>query len=196
MSIRYLNVDFVQRRKGQSVIGAAAYRAGECLANITTGEIWDYTKKQDVLYTEIMSPAGSPSWVKDRQHLWNMVEQTEKRKDAQLAKNLLLALPHELGIPENIDLVRRFLRQECIAKGMIVDFAIHVPSFPDDPRNIHAHVLITTRKLEGEGFGKKEPAWNRKGVLFRWWREWTRMKEEALNPGQKPKPVLKKSFQF
>jgi len=194
MSIRYLKAKVVQRSKGQSVIGAAAYRVGDILTNNLTGQTWDYSQKSDVLYTEILAPHISPQRVHEREYLWNEVEAIETRKDAQLAKKLLLALPYELGTQESIDLVRRFLREECVNHGMIADFAIHVPTPPNDPRNIHCHVLLTTREISKEGFGGKKREWNRKAMLARWWREWERMKEEALNPVQKSKITLRGEF--
>jgi ATP-dependent exoDNAse (exonuclease V) alpha subunit len=94
-----------------------------------------------------------------RARLWNAVEATEKREDAQLAKDFILALPHELTHEQRVALTREFVREQFTDKGYVADIAWHAPS-RDDSLNFHAHVMVTMRKVEGEGFTrlKERPA--------------------------------------
>jgi hypothetical protein len=111
-----------------SVVKAAAYRSGERLA--TPDEqgkeaVHDYSRKSDVLFTEILAPDNAPEWVHERETLWNRVEASEKRKDAQLAREVEVALPRELSLDECKELIRAFVGEQFTSKGMVADVAIH-----------------------------------------------------------------------
>jgi ATP-dependent exoDNAse (exonuclease V) alpha subunit len=110
--------------------------------------------------------------MRNRAQLWNAVERVEKRKDAQLARDLVLSLPHELNHEQRRDLVREFVGAEFVAKGMIADAAIHAPDRRGDDRNHHAHVMLTMRELTGDGFGNKVRAWNQTEQLEQWRESW------------------------
>ena len=174
MALYRMEAKIIGRSDGRSATGAAAYRAGIVMKDERTGLVHDYSRKQGILHTEIMTPDNAPSWMRDRTQLWNAVEKAEKRKDAQLARELMVALPHELTDEQRLELVREFVRAECVNKGMIADIAVHAPSAHDkaDERNFHAHILLSTRELLGEGFGNKERAWNDRKVLEDWRRAW------------------------
>ena len=109
MAIYHLSAKVMSRSTGRSIVAAAAYRSGSRLVDDRTGTVHDYTRKS-VDHTEILAPAGSPDWVYDRQQLWNRVEAVEKRKDAQLAREVEVALPRELTPEARIDLLRQFGR--------------------------------------------------------------------------------------
>jgi len=162
----------VTRSKGQSVVAAAAYRAGECLVNERTGQTYDYTRRRGVLHTEVCTPADTPDWMVERGPLWNAIEKVEKRRDSQLARSLDIALPWELNLQQNIELIRDFVRAVFVSRGMIADIAIHAPSRTGDARNIHAHILLTTREIAGPGFGPKARGWNRREELEEWREAW------------------------
>ena len=104
--------------------------------------------------------------------LWNAIEKAEKRKDSQLARSLDIALPHELKPEQNLELVRDFVRAEFVDRGMIADLAIHAPGRKGDHRNVHAHILLTTREIAGPGFGPKARDWNSKQELQQWRQTW------------------------
>ena len=160
MAIYRLSADVMKRSAGRSATAAAAYRAGADIADERTGQRFDYTRRRGVLHSEIMAPADAPAWMRDRAQLWNAVEKAEKRKDAQLARDIELALPHELSHAQRVELVRVFVGAEFVARGMVADVAIHAPSGRGDQRNAHAHIMLTMRALTGEGFGNKERGWN------------------------------------
>ena len=119
-----------------SALEAAAYRSGTELVQEGTQTTHDYTRKSNVLHSEILAPAGADDWVFDRQQLWNRVEAKEdtstRPADAQLARELVLTLPRELSHAQHLTLLRRFLQQEYVSKGMVADVAVHCPSASTD----------------------------------------------------------------
>jgi len=180
MAIYHLSTQVLKRSEGRSATAAAAYRSGCTIADERTGQTFDYTRKQGVLHEEILAPAHAPEWMKDRAQLWNAVEKGEKRKDAQVAREIDVALPHELAPDKQVALVREFVGAAFVAEGMVADFAIHAPSRKGDERNTHAHIMLTMRELEGDGFGKKVRAWNDKERLAGWRESWAAHVNRAL----------------
>lgn len=172
MAIYRLKADIISRARGQSIIACAAYRAGDKLYDERYGEVYDYTRKQDVVHNEILLPDGAPAWMGDRQKLWNGVEVTEKRKDSQLAREVQLALPRELTLAQNIQLTREFVKDRFVSCGMVADIGIHVPKASDGELQPHAHVLLTMREIKEDGFGLKVRGWNEKCELEIWREEW------------------------
>ena len=152
MALFHLNVTQINRSKGQSAIAAAAYRAGEKLHSEYYGETSDYTNKRGVICSEILLPDHAPKEFADRQALWNAVEKAERGKNAQLAYSFDIALQNEFSLDENIALARRFLLEHFVSRGMVVDFAVHVPDTePGGISNPHFHVMSPIRPIEENG---------------------------------------------
>ncbi len=153
----------------RSVIAAVAYRSGERLYDVSQGRWFEY--ENDVVHTEILAPDNAPSWVFDRQTLWNQVERAEKRVDAQLAREIEITLPRELSRDRQIALVRGFVREHFVSQGMVADIGIHCPKAADGRAQPHAHIMLTLRPLDPEaptGFAaKKERAWNEREEIAR-----------------------------
>lgn len=170
----------ISRSKGQSSVASAAYRAAERLIDERTGEIHDYGRKGGLIHSEVMAPADTPEWMQDRVQLWNAVEAVERRKDAQLAREIQLSLPHELTPEQRADLARGFVQEQFVNQGMIADLVIHAPSAKGDERNHHAHVMLTMREITGEGFGKKNRDWNSPDHLAKWRESWAQHQNRAL----------------
>lgn len=139
----------------RSAVACAAYRSGEKINDDRYEKTHDFTKKHNVLHAEIITPEGAPDWMKDREKLWNGVEAGEKRKDAQLAKEVILTLPRNLNRDAQREVVRDFIKENLTSKGLVADFAIHSPEASDGRDNPHAHIMFTLRPVEGNGFGKK-----------------------------------------
>ena len=157
MSLYHFHVEQIKRSAGQSVIAAAAYRAGEKLYSEYYGETNDFTRKGGVLHTEILLPPNALQSYADRQTLWNAVEKAEKNKRAQLAYSFDIALQNELTKEENIALARRFVQEHFVDKGMIADLAVHEPDKENGVPNPHFHVLTTMRPLNTDGtWGNKQ----------------------------------------
>ncbi|MDE8347096.1 MAG: MobA/MobL family protein [Acidocella sp.] len=180
MAIFHMRAQVISRAAGRSAIAAAAYRAGERLRDERTGQMHDYSRKAYVEYREIMAPETAPAWMQDRAALWSGVEAAEKRKDAQLAREVHFALPRELDRMERVELIRDFCQREFVARGMIADVAIHNPSGRDGGEQPHAHVMLTTRVLTGEGFGAKDRDWNDKALYEGWRAGWAEHANRAL----------------
>jgi ATP-dependent exoDNAse (exonuclease V) alpha subunit len=170
------------RSGGRSVVASAAYRSGSNLYDEKYEVRHDYTRRQaGVVYTEILAPDGAPSWVADREKLWNEVERKEdesnRRASAQLAREFVPALPVELSTEQRRELVLGFVKDELVARGMVADVSIHESK---DGKNPHAHVLCTMREVDQNGFGKKVRDWNDKEVLIHWREAWEQHCNTAL----------------
>lgn len=197
MAQYHLRVKVISRKSGGSAPEASAYRSGSAVTGSAVkasayracerlcdndGVIHDYSRKSDVVHTEIMTPDNAPAWCSDRSTLWNTVETFEKRKDAQLAREVEVMLPRELTPEQRLDLVREFVGKEFISKGMIADIAIHCHKATDGKDHPHAHVLLTMRTLGGDGtFEAKKPReWNSKDTLNHWRKSWAEHANKAL----------------
>ena len=180
MAIYHFSAQVISRRTGRSSTAAAAYRAGESVLDENTGEIHDYTRKRGVIRTEILAPRGSPAWVFDRSQLWSRVELGEGRKDSQLCREIEISIPHELTILQGQLLMIGFIQSQFVSKGMVADIAFHRPGSKGDNRNFHAHIMLTMRKVDGEGFGQKERNWNSNALLQQWREQWAIHANRAL----------------
>lgn len=164
----------ISRSQGRSATAAVAYRAAERIEDQRTGLVFDYAAKSGVEHTEILAPDHAPDWVFDRSKLWNRVEAAETRKNSQVAREVRVALPNELGPDERAALVRDFCREQFVERGMVADIALHAPGRDGDDRNHHAHILLTTREVGAEGFTTKNRDWNKTEVLEGWREAWAR----------------------
>ncbi|MBD2255730.1 MobQ family relaxase [Nostoc parmelioides] len=181
MAIYFFRVRIIHRQRGPTVLFAAAYRTGTRLTHFyEKGKVADYRYRKKAFHSEILAPPGVPVWVYDRSRLWSEVERKEERKDAQLARELQIAVPVELTDAQQIKLVRDFVQEQCVAYGMVADIAIRRPSKSSDSRNIHAHVLLTTRNIDGDGFQLKNRDWNSLTRLNEWRRQWAIYTNRAL----------------
>lgn len=140
-------------------MGAAAYRAGERLRDDRTNEVYNHSRRKDVTHSEIMLPgelAGkNMDWARSRASLWNSVENAEDRKNARVAREIQVSLPHELPPERRLELARTLSQEVADHYKVAVDLAVHEPRPSGDPRNHHAHLLMTTREVSPEGLGAK-----------------------------------------
>jgi hypothetical protein len=172
MAIYHFSAKMISRSTGRSAVAAAAYRTAERIEDQRQGLEHDYSNRRGVLYTEILAPDGTPEPLRNRATLWNAVEQVERRKDAQLAREVTVALPHELTDAQRTSLVRSFVQSAFVDRGMIADVALHAPGQEGDERNHHAHIMLTTRSISTDGFGGKDRSWNSKELLAEWRESW------------------------
>lgn len=161
-------------------MAAAAYRAGVALADERLGIHYDFRRKEGVEHREVMAPPGTPDRLLDRETLWNAAELADRRKDSVPAREVLVALPHELNAQQRRDLVRDFVRESLVKRGLIADVAIHVPDKAGDQRNHHAHILVTTRDVGPEGFGKKNVDWRMPEFVVDVRHEWAAVQNRHL----------------
>lgn len=177
MAIYHFSAKSVSRRAGQSAVAKAAYNARDKLINDRTGERHDYRRQDGLLFSGVYLPAHAPEWAHDRARLWSEAEKAEKRKDATLAREYQVALPHELTDEQRRYLVQDFVKENFTRKGYAADVCLHAPDRDGDERNFHAHILVTDRRLEAEGFAaskaerqgtKKERAAELEHLRERW----------------------------
>ncbi|MCA4791163.1 MobQ family relaxase, partial [Acinetobacter towneri] len=145
MAIYHCTTKTVNRSSGRTAVASMAYRAGEKLEDKRTGLTHDFTRKDGVAHTEIVSNLNIEI---DRSQLWNLAEQSENRKDARTAREWVIALPDELDADQRKDLAKAFATALVDRYGVIADLAIHEPSKGGNDKNHHAHIMLTTRKAE------------------------------------------------
>ena len=147
MAIYHLEAKVVSRGAGRSAVAASAYLSCSRLYNDYDGIQHDYTKKQGLVWQEVFLPEYAPQEWKDREQLWNAVEEVETAKDSRLAREFVVALPIELSRKQQIELLQEFIREQFVSDGMCADSAIH----DTDGHNPHAHILLTVRPLDEQG---------------------------------------------
>lgn len=153
MAIFHSHLQIITRGQGKSAVAAAAYRAGETIANEYDGVTHDYTRKGGIAYTEILLPDHAPREYIDRAVLWNAVEKIEKANNAQLAREIDIALPAELTMEQNIALIRRYVEDTFVSAGMCADLCVH----DKNDGNPHAHIMLTMRPINEDGtWGSKQ----------------------------------------
>ena len=219
IAIYHCSIKIVSRGKGKSAVAAAAYRSGEKLTNEWDGLTHDYTKKGGVVHSEILLPAHAPPAFSDRSTMWNSVELSEKSNNAQLAREVEIALPVELSGEEQTRLVREYCSSQFVSKGMIADFNLH----DTGGGNPHAHILLTMRPLDEKGAwlpkSKKEyvldengekirlPSgryktrkvdlvdWNNRENAEVWRRAWADLANEYLAQNNRPERIDHRSYE-
>jgi Ti-type conjugative transfer relaxase TraA len=188
VAIYHFSAKVIGRSGGRSAIASAAYRAGERLHDDKLDRDHDYTEKAGVVHREVVLPEGAPGRWTNRGTLWNEVEAGEKRKDAQLARDIEISLPRELGKAEAIRLAQDFVREQFVDRGMVADLNVHWTQARDGGEQPHAHVMLSMREVvpgrdghEEEGaFGKKVVAWNDRALLGEWRERWAEMANARL----------------
>ena len=178
----------------------------------------DYTRKGGIVHAEIMLPAHAPPEFADRSILWNSVEQIEKARDSQLAREIEAALPRELSGEQQLALVRAYVKDNFVDKGMCADFAIH----DKGTGNPHVHIMLTLRPLKENGQwgakcrkaydldenGQRIPDgkggwknhredttdWNDKGNVEIWRAAWAAYTNRALESAGRPERIDHRSY--
>lgn len=147
MAIYHCSIQIIGRSGGKSAVASAAYRSGEKLYDDRTGLTHDFTKKRGVVFTEVSLPAHAPPEYADRNVLWNAVEKVEKKSNAQLAREIEVALPKELSRECQIEIVRKYVQENFVSVGMCADWALH----DKGDGNPHAHIMLTMRGIKPDG---------------------------------------------
>ena len=170
MAIYYFNCQIISRGEGRSAVAAAAYRAAERITNQYDGVTHDFNHKGKVAFSNIMLPDNAPEEFQNRAVLWNAVEDAEKSINAQLAREIVVALPVELTLEQQIGLIEDYVRKSFVDKGMCADVAIHTPEHTSTSTgelvsNPHAHIMLTMRPLDENG--KWEPKAQKAYICYR-----------------------------
>ena len=147
MAIYHLGAKVISRGTGRSACAASAYMSCSAIFNDYDGVQHDYTRKQGLVWEHVFLPDCAPVEWQDRAKLWNAVEEAEKTKDSRLAREFVVALPIELGRPDWVNLLSKFIQEQFVNEGMCADVAIH----DTDGHNPHAHIMLTVRPLNENG---------------------------------------------
>jgi Ti-type conjugative transfer relaxase TraA len=161
MAIQFARARYISRSAGGSAVRSAAYNGRAAITAERTGELYYFRHRDAPEHHAVLLPAGAAERFGDIGALWNAAETAEKRKDAQVAREIVLALPAnaDLNAEDRIELARSFAEQHFVAKGLAVQLDVHAPhegESESERANWHAHLLITTRRLEGEQFAAKK----------------------------------------
>lgn len=193
MAIYRLEAKIISRGNGHSAVAAAAYRTGTKIRDERADKTHDYSSRtKGVVESVILRPENSPEWTAKTATLWNAVELGEKRKDAQLSREFILAVPKELSSKEQFQLAVGWAQSELVSKGMIAEVSLHNPK---DGKNPHVHILATMRTLDGDKFSAKKPReWNDKGLLVHWRESWAKAENDALEKAGRPERVDHRSL--
>ena len=221
MPCPHFKIQIISRGKGQSAVAAAAYQSGDRLFSKRDHRAKHYGSKEGIVYTEILLPPHAPPEYADRNVLWNAVERAEPNWNSQLARRIIISLPKELSMEENIRLIREYCAVEFASAGMIVDIGVHDPEPPG--HNPHAHIMLTMRPLdecgrwsekahkeyvldkEGnrirDGNGKWKTRrvaatdWDQRGNAEAWRHGWELLQNRYLENAGRPERVSMKSFE-
>jgi Ti-type conjugative transfer relaxase TraA len=180
MAIYHLHVKVIGRKSGSSAVASAAYRSGSRLRDERLDRSHDFSAKRGVVHSEVLLPENAAEAWSDRERLWNDVEAFEVRKDAQLAREVEFAIPRELTQTQGIGLARDFVQSEFVDRGMIADLNVHRDIGEDGMPKPHAHVMLTMRAVDENGFGQKVREWNRTEMVQRWRERWAELANERL----------------
>ena len=172
MAIYHFSAKVIGRGAGSSAVASAAYRSASRLHDERLDRHHDFSNKTGVVHSEVILPDGAPEHLRDRQVLWNEVEATEKRRDAQLAREVEFAIPRELTREQGVALAREFVAREFVARGMVADLNVHWDIASDGHAKPHAHVMLTMREVGPDGFGAKQRDWNATALLQTWREQW------------------------
>lgn len=178
MAIYHLTAQIFGRKAGRSSVACAAYRSGEVLVDTRTGETYRFARAERVAHKEIIAPLDAPAWATSRADLWNQVETRERRKDAQLAREFEVALPRELSLDQQRELVRGWIEAEITPAGAVADLAIHHDKAGQNP---HCHIMTTMRPVSADGWGpQKLRQWEDRSALAQWRASWAEHTNAAL----------------
>jgi Ti-type conjugative transfer relaxase TraA len=172
MAIYHFSAKVISRAAGSSAVASAAYRSASRLHDQRLDRHQDFSDKSGVVHSEVMLPENAPPELGDRERLWNAVEAGELRKDAQLAREVEFAIPREMTQEQGIELARDFIRETFVDQGMIADLNVHWDIGEDGLARPHAHVMLTMRSVDENGFGPKVRDWNRTELLEQWREDW------------------------
>jgi hypothetical protein len=170
----------IQRSRGDSAPSFAAYCGRQAIRDERTGELYNHSRRKDLVYSQIFTPPNAPEWTKDRGELWNQAEAVEKRKDSQTAITIDAAIPKALDDKHRDYLIKNFVR-DINRQGIVADVNMHKGHEEGKAINPHVHIMLTTRQLEDGAFSKgKYLALDKKQTLEEFREKWATMSAALL----------------
>ncbi|WP_341788960.1 AAA family ATPase [Rickettsia endosymbiont of Lasioglossum villosulum] len=158
MAIQFARIEIVGRSEGKNACLKAAYNARLIIKDERTNITYNFSKKGDNVYHAVLLPSHVDQKFKNPSILMNEVERSEKRKNSQLLKDVVIALPDdkELDLDDRITITHKIIEEMgWVRNGLGVQVDIHQPH--DGEKNWHAHLLVTTRRFteDGKALGAK-----------------------------------------
>lgn len=148
MAIFHLSVKVFSRTAGHSAVAAACYRSGERMTDEKAMVIYDFTRRGGVVSKTLHLPHGLTL---SREQVWNEAERSENRKNSTVARECEISLPMELDLKTQTALANELGAYLVEKHGFAADVNVHQPTRKNDPRNTHAHILMTTRRFNPDG---------------------------------------------
>ncbi|WP_176556198.1 AAA family ATPase [Rubellimicrobium rubrum] len=171
MAIAFARARYLSRSSGGCAVRSACYNAREAITDLRTGERYSFAHREAPEHHTVLLPEGAEDRLAASQVLWNLAEAAERRSDAQVAREIVLALPADRGLThdDRVALAESFAREHFVARGLAVQLDVHAPhagggrgdeggavdsdgtgDAESERANHHAHLLITTRRVEGD----------------------------------------------
>lgn len=177
MAIFHLDFKIVKRSEGMTSVAKAAYHARTRITDDRIGQVFDFSHRTDLHGHIILAPVSAPAHiVESSSALWNEVERVERQNNGQTARYFDVAIPVEINNDDKKKLVAEYCQKNFVDRGMIADIAYH----DLDSKNPHAHVMLTLKTIDPEGFGKKDRSWNDKKMMIQWRESWATMSNSYL----------------
>lgn len=178
MANYHFSAKVISRANGSHACASLAYRTAERVYDEREQCFYDYrAREHSVEYSQTLVPENAPERFRDAHVLWNEVEAAERRRDAQLAREVEFSLPRELERWEQVELSRDFVQREFVDRGMCATYAIHTD---EQERNPHCHVMLTTREVDEDGFHAKNRDWNKRELVEQWRERYAQEQNRAL----------------
>lgn len=184
MAIYGFDIRPISRLRGGSTAKTAAYILRANIADPYLGMTHYYASGRDLLYSEILLPDDAPRDFLDLTTLLTAIDRAERRYDARTGRVVRLTLPNdkEFSDAERAKLARDFVKKAFVSQGMCAVMAIHEGRNEDPAKNNpHAHVLLTDRPVDSNGFcSKKNRDWNKVEQLSKWRAAWAEAQNMAF----------------
>ena len=148
MAIYHCSISNVSRSKGSSSCATLAYISGEKVRDERTGELYSYNRQERVVSVGTILPQSAPAEYVDNKVLFNAIEKHETADNARTAKKIQVALPRELELNEQKNIVEDYIRHNITKEGYCATYAIHDGG---KTGNYHAHILVANRPLNAKG---------------------------------------------
>jgi len=144
------------KNHGRGMASKQAYRFGSKTFDQHHQRHFDYRSKGDVLHKEVIMPKEVPEWARSETEFWGHAEKVSNRQDARIAKEFVLSFPREIELKDSKRLAQEFIHQEFTRNGLGATLAIHNPRSADGSQNPHAHILVSMRPIDKNGFAKRK----------------------------------------
>lgn len=185
MAIYGFDMRTISRLRGESVSKAAAYILRANIFDPYSGKTHYYASGKDLLYSEVLVPDHAPKELLDLNILLTAIDLAERRYDARTGRVVRLTLPNnkEFSDEERFALARVYVKEAFVSQGMCAIMAIHAGENIDPTKNNpHAHVLLTDRPVDSNGFCvRKNRDWNQTEQLHRWRALWAEIQNRAFH---------------